>query len=36
MPIYTDVPGYEALSKLLAEKLAEHNESNAAMDLVLF
>ena len=35
-PLYTEVPGYEELSKLLADKLAEHNESNPAMDLVLF
>jgi dynein heavy chain len=27
---------YEKLNKTLVEKLAEHNESNPVMDLVLF
>ena len=35
-PIYNIVPGYEALRKTLDAKLAEHNESNTVMDLVLF
>ena len=35
-PIYNSVPGYEALRKTLDAKLAEHNESNTVMDLVLF
>ncbi|KAK9808985.1 hypothetical protein WJX72_007373 [[Myrmecia] bisecta] len=35
-PIYNTVPGYEELRKTLTEKLAEYNESNAVMDLVLF
>ncbi|KAK9866454.1 hypothetical protein WJX84_011662 [Apatococcus fuscideae] len=36
IPIYNSVPGYEALRKTLDAKLAEHNESNTVMDLVLF
>ncbi len=36
MPIYNTVTGYEALRKTLDAKLAEHNESNTVMDLVLF
>lgn len=35
-PIYNEVDGYEKLSKILTERLAEYNESNAAMNLVLF
>ena len=35
-PIYNVVPGYEQLRKTLNDKLAEYNESNAVMDLVLF
>lgn len=35
-PIYNAVPGYEQLRKTLNDKLAEYNESNAVMDLVLF
>ncbi len=35
-PVYAAVPGYEALRATLDAKLAEYNESNAAMDLVLF
>ena len=33
---YTTVNSYEKLNKVLVEKLNEHNESNATMDLVLF
>ncbi len=36
VPIYNQVSGYEALRKTLDAKLAEHNESNTVMDLVLF
>ena len=36
MPIYNAVPGYETLRKTLDAKLAEYNESNTVMDLVLF
>lgn len=35
-PVYNAVPGYEQLRKTLNDKLAEYNESNAVMDLVLF
>ena len=35
-PVYNVVPGYEQLRKTLNDKLAEYNESNAVMDLVLF
>ena len=35
-PMYNNVPGYEQLRKTLNDKLAEYNESNAVMDLVLF
>lgn len=35
-PLFTEISGYDELSKLLADKLTEHNESNPAMDLVLF
>lgn len=33
---YLPVPGYDKLKKVLEENLAEYNESNAVMDLVLF
>jgi dynein heavy chain len=36
VPLYAPVPSYEALKKVLEEKLAEYNETNAVMDLVLF
>lgn len=35
-PLYTPVPGYDQLKKILEDKLAEYNETNAVMDLVLF
>ncbi|KAF6251999.1 flagellar outer dynein arm heavy chain beta [Scenedesmus sp. NREL 46B-D3] len=35
-PLYTPVPTYESLKKALEDKLAEYNETNAVMDLVLF
>ena len=35
-PVYNAVPGYDQLRKTLNDKLAEYNESNAVMDLVLF
>lgn len=35
-PVYAAVPTYEALKKSLEDKLAEYNETNAVMDLVLF
>jgi dynein heavy chain, axonemal len=35
-PIYDSIPNYEVLRKTLDAKLAEYNESNPAMDLVLF
>lgn len=34
--MYTPVPTYESLKKDLEDKLAEYNETNAVMDLVLF
>lgn len=34
--IYSNVPTFESLRKVLEEKLAEYNESNAVMSLVLF
>jgi dynein heavy chain len=34
--LYTPVPTYESLKKALEDKLAEYNETNAVMDLVLF
>lgn len=33
-PIYNATPGYDQLKRLLDERLAEYNESNAVMDLV--
>eukprot|EP00891_Asterochloris_glomerata_P002883 jgi/Astpho2/2883/Aster-01037 len=35
-PVYNNVPSFDTLRKTLDEKLAEYNESNAVMDLVLF
>lgn len=35
-PIYDAIPNYDILRKTLDAKLAEYNESNPAMDLVLF
>lgn len=35
-PLYAEVPGYDALRAALDGKLAEYNESNPNMDLVLF
>jgi dynein heavy chain len=35
-PVYSQVPGYEQLKKTLEDRLAEYNESNAVMSLVLF
>ena len=35
-PVYTELPGYEELRKALDSKLAEYNETNTSMDLVLF
>lgn len=35
-PLYAEVPGYEALRTALDGKLAEYNESNPNMDMVLF
>ena len=35
-PLYAQVEGYDVLRKALDAKLAEYNESNASMDLVLF
>lgn len=35
-PLYNAVPGTDSLRKALEDKLAEYNESNAVMDLVLF
>ena len=35
-PVYAPVPSYDALRAALDTKLAEHNESNTVMDLVLF
>lgn len=35
-PVYTELPGYEELRKALDAKLAEYNEMNTSMDLVLF
>ena len=36
VPLYASVPGYDALRTTLTQKLNDYNESNAAMDLVLF
>ena len=35
-PVYSELPNYEELRKVLDGKLAEYNEMNASMDLVLF
>ena len=35
-PVYTPAGDEESLRALLTAKMAEHNESNVAMDLVLF
>ncbi len=35
-PVYDSIPNYETLRKTLDAKLAEYNESNPVMDLVLF
>ena len=35
-PVYASVPSFEVLRTALDARLAEHNESNAVMDLVLF
>eukprot|EP00656_Telonema_subtile_P018040 TRINITY_DN1972_c0_g1_i10.p1 TRINITY_DN1972_c0_g1~~TRINITY_DN1972_c0_g1_i10.p1 ORF type:complete len:4525 (-),score=1414.93 TRINITY_DN1972_c0_g1_i10:97-13671(-) len=35
-PVYLPVPDFEKLNTVLTEKLNEYNESNAAMNLVLF
>ena len=35
-PVYASVPSYDVLRAALDAKLAEHNESNTVMDLVLF
>ncbi|KAL6747291.1 flagellar outer dynein arm heavy chain beta [Haematococcus lacustris] len=36
VPVYTYVSSYDALKKVLDDKLREYNESNAVMELVLF
>ena len=35
-PLYTEVAGFDNLRATLDAKLAEYNESNPVMDLVLF
>lgn len=35
-PIYNQIPNYDALKKVLEDKLSEYNETNAVMNLVLF
>ena len=35
-PVHAAVPGLDALRSALDAKLAQYNECNAAMDLVLF
>jgi dynein heavy chain len=35
-PLYAPATSYEALKKVLEDKLQEFNETNAVMDLVLF
>lgn len=35
-PVYAPVASYDTLKKVLEEKLAEYNDTNAVMDLVLF
>ena len=34
--MYTELPSYEELQKVLSGKLVEYNQLNASMDLVLF
>ena len=34
--MYAELPGYEELRRVLNGKLAEYNETNTSMDLVLF
>ena len=34
--MYAELPGYEELRGVLSGKLAEYNETNTSMDLVLF
>ena len=36
VPLYASIPGYDALRATLTQKITDYNESNAAMDLVLF
>lgn len=35
-PVYAELPGYEELRRVLNSRLAEYNETNTSMDLVLF
>ena len=35
-PVYAPVPSFDILRSTLDSRLADHNESNAVMDLVLF
>jgi dynein heavy chain len=35
-PVYAPVASYDSLKNVLEEKLAEYNDTNAVMDLVLF
>lgn len=35
-PVYAPIAGYDVLRKALDAKLAEYNEANPVMDLVLF
>ncbi len=35
-PLYTQAASYDALKKVLEDKLNEYNETNAVMELVLF
>lgn len=35
-PVYAPAPEYLALKRVLEERLAEYNETNAVMELVLF
>ena len=36
VPLYAAVPGFDQLRTTLTQQMTEYNESNAAMDLVLF
>ena len=36
VPLYAAIPGYDNLRTTLTQKMNDYNESNAAMDLVLF